>query len=230
MKTRYLPTAVAALILLSGHAVAQELETEQEKLGYIIGMDIGNSLRREGTEIDLDALIDALRTVYAGETPKLTTQQAQEIRESFIAKRRAAAEAEAKELADTNKAAGDAFLAGNLQKEGVQVTDTGLQYKVIRMGDGPRPAATDEVEVHYRGTLLDGTEFDSSYARNESAKFRLDRVIAGWTEGVQLMPVGSKFEFYIKPELAYGPGGGGPIPPNATLRFEVELLGIGDAE
>jgi FKBP-type peptidyl-prolyl cis-trans isomerase FkpA/FKBP-type peptidyl-prolyl cis-trans isomerase FklB len=232
MISKLLPATLtlAALFLLPGSAIAQELETEREQLGYIIGMDIGQSLRNEGTEIDLDALIDALRTVYDGGTPKLTTQQAQEIRESFIAKRRAAAEAEAKVLADANQKAGEAFLAENSGREGVQVTESGLQYKVVRMGDGPRPAATDEVEVHYRGTLLDGTEFDSSYARNESAKFRLDRVIAGWTEGVQLMSVGSKFEFYIKPELAYGPGGGGPIPPNSTLKFEVELLGIGGAE
>jgi FKBP-type peptidyl-prolyl cis-trans isomerase len=211
-------------------AMAEELQTEEQKLGYIIGMDIGNSLRSEGTQVDMDALVDALRTVYAGETAKLTAEEAQAIREAFIAKRRAAAEAEASALASKNKAAGDAFLAENAGKEGVQVTDSGLQYKVIRMGEGQKPGASDVVEVHYRGTLLDGTEFDSSYSRNESVTFELNRVIAGWTEGVQLMPVGSKFMFYVKPELAYGAGGGGPIPPNSTLVFEVELLGIEEAE
>lgn len=230
MNSKVFPGAVAALIFFAGTACAQDMETEQEKLGYIIGMDIGSSLRNEGTEIDIDALIDALRTTYEGGTPKLTTEQAQAIREGFIAQRRAAAEAEAKQLADANQAAGAAYLAENLGKEGVQVTESGLQYKVIRMGDGAKPVPSDEVEVHYRGTLLDGTEFDSSYARNETTKFRLDRVIAGWTEGLQLMSVGSKFEFYIKPDLAYGPGGGGPIPPNSTLKFEVELLGISGAE
>jgi FKBP-type peptidyl-prolyl cis-trans isomerase FkpA/FKBP-type peptidyl-prolyl cis-trans isomerase FklB len=221
---------IIAAFLLAGSAIAQELETEMQELGYIIGMDIGNSLRSEGTEIDLDALIDALRTTYEGGVPRLTTEQAQAIRESFIAKRRAAAEAEANAMSEINRTQGEAFLAENIGKEGVQVTGSGLQYKVITMGAGTRPAATDNVEVHYRGTLLDGTEFDSSYSRDQPMSFQLDRVIAGWTEGLQLMPVGSKFEFYVKPELAYGPGGGGPIPPNSTLIFEVELLSIQSAE
>ena len=222
--------AMIAALLLSAGVMAAELETEQQKLGYIIGMDIGKSLRNEGTEIELDALIDALRTTYEGGIPKLTPEQAQSIREIFIAKRRAAAELEASALSDDNGTQGAAFLAGNLGKEGVQVTTSGLQYKVLTMGNGAQPEATDKVEVHYRGTLLDGTEFDSSYKRNQPISFALDRVIAGWTEGVQLMPVGSKFMFYIKPELAYGPGGGGSIPPNSTLIFEVELLGIEGAE
>lgn len=222
--------AVAAVALMGANAMAEELTTEEQKLGYIIGMDIGSSLRNEGTTIDLEALIDALRTTYKGEDPKLTTEQAQAIRENFIARRRAEAEAEANAIGSANAAEGEAFLAENRTKAGVQVTDSGLQYKVITMGTGAKPAASDTVEVHYRGTLLDGTEFDSSYSRNQTMSFQLDRVIAGWTEGVQLMPVGSKFEFYIKPELAYGPGGGGPIPPNSTLVFEVELLSIGGAE
>jgi FKBP-type peptidyl-prolyl cis-trans isomerase FkpA/FKBP-type peptidyl-prolyl cis-trans isomerase FklB len=227
-KTR-LGTAAAAAIM-SCSVAASDLETPEQELGYIIGMDIGNSLRQQGTDIDLEALIDALRTTYEGGVPKLTTEQAQSIRESFIAERQAEAQAEADALSEVNKTKGEAFLAENLTKEGVQVTESGLQYKVITMGDGAKPAATDNVEVHYRGTLLDGTEFDSSYSRNQPMSFQLNRVIAGWTEGVQLMPVGSKFEFYIKPELAYGPGGGGPIPPNSTLVFEVELLSIEDAE
>lgn len=106
------------------------------------------------------------------------------------------------------------------------VTDSGLQYQVIQMGDGAKPAATDRVTVHYRGTLLNGEEFDSSYSRNQPATFQLNQVIPGWTEGVQLMPVGSKFKFFVPPDLGYGPAGGGPIGPNATLVFEVELLGI----
>lgn len=222
--------AIIALALVAGKALAQDLQTDEQKLGYIIGMDIGNSLRNEGTEIDLDALIEALRTTYEGGTLKMTLEEAQAVREDFIARRQAAAEAEASAISEKNRAEGEAFLAENLGKEGVQVTESGLQYKVIRQGDGARPTADDVVEVHYRGTLLDGTEFDSSYARDESISFELDRVIAGWTEGVQLMPVGSKYMFYIKPELAYGTGGGGPIPPNSTLVFEVELLDIEDEE
>jgi FKBP-type peptidyl-prolyl cis-trans isomerase len=125
-----------------------------------------------------------------------------------------------------NAAEGDAFLLENRSKEGVTVTDSGLQYKVMVAGDGPRPAATDRVRVHYRGTLLDGQEFDSSYSRGEPITFALDQVIPGWTEGVQLMQVGSKYQFFIPANLAYGPNGPPSIGPNATLIFEVELLGI----
>jgi FKBP-type peptidyl-prolyl cis-trans isomerase FkpA/FKBP-type peptidyl-prolyl cis-trans isomerase FklB len=156
----------------------------------------------------------------------MTPEQAASIREEFIAERRAEAEAERSSQAATNAAAGDKFLLENRNVEGVKVTDSGLQYKVIEMGEGAKPAATDTVTVHYRGTLLSGEEFDSSYSRNQPMTFQLDQVIPGWTEGVQLMPVGSKFMFYIPPNLAYGPNGSGPIGPNATLVFEVELLGI----
>ena len=227
--TLVIGTIIAALFL-SGGAMASELETEQQKLGYIIGMDIGKSLRNEGTEVDLDALLDALRTTYEGGVPKLTVEQAQSIRESFIAGRRAVADLEARALTEANGVQGEAFLAENLGAEGVQLTASGLQYKVLSMGDGPHPAATDLVEVHYEGTLLDGTVFDSSYTKGQPISFALDRVIAGWTEGVQLMPVGSTFMFYLKPELAYGTGGGGPIPPNSTLIFKIELLGIEDGK
>jgi FKBP-type peptidyl-prolyl cis-trans isomerase len=156
----------------------------------------------------------------------MTPEEAATVREEFISKRRAEAEAERQTQGAANAAEGDKFLLENRVKEGVQVTESGLQYKVIQMGDGAKPAATDRVTVHYRGTLLNGEEFDSSYSRNQPMTFQLDQVIPGWTEGVQLMPVGSKFMFYVPPDLAYGPNGGGPIGPNATLIFEVELLGI----
>jgi FKBP-type peptidyl-prolyl cis-trans isomerase len=202
------------------------LNTEAQKLGYIIGMDIGASLKQQGSDIDIDALFDAIRTTYEGGEPAMTPEQAATIREEFIAKRRGEAEAEMAAASGKNAAEGDKFLLENRVKEGVVVTDSGLQYKVIDMGDGPKPAATDKVRVHYRGTLLNGEEFDSSYARGEPISFELDKVIPGWTEGVQLMPVGSKFMFYIPPGLAYGAAGGGPIGPNSTLVFQVELLGI----
>ncbi len=213
-------------VLLSGNALATELETEAQKLGYIIGMDIGESLKQQQNELDIEALIDAIRTTYSGGELAMTPEEAATIREQFIAKRRAEAESERQNMASINAAEGDKFLLENSQKEGVQVTNSGLQYKVAVMGDGAKPVATDKVTVHYRGTLLNGEEFDSSYSRNQPASFQLDQVIPGWTEGVQLMPVGSKFMFYIPPTLAYGPNGGGPIGPNATLIFEVELLGI----
>jgi len=217
---------LAAIPLVSTSVLAAKPETEAQKLGYIIGMDIGASLKQQGSDLDLEALFDAIRTTYTGGTPELTPEEAASIREAFIAQRRAAAETERQGLASKNAAEGEKFLAENRSKEGVQVTQSGLQYQVVEMGTGPRPVATDKVKVHYRGTLLNGEEFDSSYSRGEPISFALDKVIAGWTEGVQLMPVGSKFMFFIPPDLAYGPAGGGPIGPNATLIFQVELLGI----
>ncbi|GMR15582.1 MAG: FKBP-type peptidyl-prolyl cis-trans isomerase [Gammaproteobacteria bacterium] len=209
---------------------AIELNTDEQKLGYIIGMDIGKSLREQGTEVDLEALADAIRATYLGEELAMTAEEAATVRQAYVDKRRAAQQAELAASGSVNLAEGQKFLAENKLKEGVETTASGLQYRVLKMGDGARPVATDTVKVNYRGTLLDGTEFDSSYARNEPISFTLNRVIPGWTEGVQLMPTGSKFLFYIAPELAYGDGGGGPIPPNSTLMFEVELLEIEDGQ
>ena len=217
---------VAVLPLASMTALAEKPQTEAQKLGYIIGMDIGASLKQQGSTIDLDSMFDAIRATYNGETPELSPEEAATIRETFIAQRRAAAESDRQKQAAANAAEGDAFLLENRNKEGVMVTESGLQYKVLEMGDGPKPSATDTVTVHYQGTLLNGEEFDSSYARGEPISFELNQVIPGWTEGVQLMPVGSKFIFYIPADLAYGAAGGGPIGPNATLVFQVELLGI----
>ena len=217
---------VLAAITFSINTWATELNTDEQKLGYIIGMDIGKSLREKGTAVDLDALIDAISATYKGEDLAMTAEEAAAIRQEYVQKMQAAQQAESTAAGASNLAEGQKFLAENKGKEGVQTTASGLQYKVLTMGDGAKPAATDTVKVHYSGKLLDGTEFDSSYARNEPISFALNRVIPGWTEGVQLMPIGSKFVFYIAPELGYGEGGGGPIPPNSTLVFEVELLDI----
>ncbi len=214
------------LLMMPGAMMAADLETQEGKLGYIIGMDIGNSLRQQGADIDLEALFEAIETIYKGEEPAISAEEAARVREAYITERRAAVEAQRQELAEVNAAAGSAFLAENQAREGVMVTESGLQYEVLAEGDGPKPAATDRVRVHYRGTLLDGSEFDSSYSRGEPATFVLNQVIPGWTEGLQLMPVGSKYKFYIPSDLAYGPNGGRSIEPNSTLIFEVELLGI----
>jgi FKBP-type peptidyl-prolyl cis-trans isomerase len=226
MKQFFISGAVIAAVFLSANVLATELETDEQKLGYIIGMDIGTSLKQQGTDLDLDTLIEAVRATYNNETLAMTPEEAASIRETFISKKRAEAEQQRESMASINAAEGDKFLLENGVKEGVQVTDSGLQYTVVVMGDGAQPAASDKVTVHYRGTLLNGEEFDSSYSRNQPTSFNLDQVIPGWTEGVALMPVGSKFMFYIPPDLAYGPNGGGPIGPNATLIFEVELLSI----
>ena len=221
---------VLAVLFFTMNTWATELDTEEKKLGYIIGMDIGKSLSEQGTDVDLDSLIAAIKATYNGEELAMTPEEAAEVRKEYVEKRQAEQQATTAAVGETNLVAGKTFLAENATKEGVMTTESGLQYKVETMGTGAKPVATDTVKVHYRGTLLDGTEFDSSYARNEPISFGLNRVIAGWTEGVQLMPVGSKFMFYIAPDLAYGEGGGGPIPPNSTLIFEVELLDIETAE
>ena len=217
---------VLAAITFSINTWATELNTDEQKLGYIIGMDIGKSLREQGTNVDLDALIDAISATYKGEDLAMTAEEAAAIRQEYVQKMQAAQQADTAAAGASNLAEGQKFLAENKGKEGVQTTDSGLQYKVLTMGDGAKPVATDTVKVHYSGKLLDGTEFDSSYARNEPISFALNRVIPGWTEGVQLMPIGSKFVFYIAPELGFGVVIFIPISPNSTLVFEVELLDI----
>ncbi|MBT8039394.1 MAG: FKBP-type peptidyl-prolyl cis-trans isomerase [Xanthomonadales bacterium] len=217
---------LAAALIFAGPALAADLETEAQKLGYVFGMEIGNQLKQGGAEIDIDSLTEALRAAYTGGELSLTMEEAAAIRNEYVAARRAEAEAAQAGVAAKNAADGDKFLLENAQREGVSVTDSGLQYEVLSQGEGPKPAATDTVTVHYRGTLLDGTEFDSSYSRNQEATFGLNQVIPGWTEGLQLMPVGSKYKFFIPSSLAYGPNGPPSIGPNATLIFEVELLGI----
>ena len=226
MRLFFIIGALFTVVLASGTVLAAELETEAQKLGYIIGMDIGASLKEQGTDLDLDSLVDAIRATYNNEELAMTPEEAASVRETFIAAKRAEADQQRASMGSINATEGDKFMLDNRVKEGVQVTDSGLQYQVVVMGDGAKPASSDKVTVHYRGTLLNGEEFDSSYSRNQPTSFQLDQVIPGWTEGLQLMPVGSKFMSFIPPNLAYGPNGGGPIGPNATLTFEVELLSI----
>ncbi len=217
---------VVAAITLSINGWATELNTDEQKLGYIIGMDIGKSLRDQDTAVDIDSLLEAISATYKGEPLAMTADEAEVIRQAYIQKRQADQHAQADAAGAANLAAGQKFLTENKAKDGVRTTESGLQYKIVTQGDGAMPVATDTVKVHYRGTLLDGTEFDSSYSRNEPISFGLNRVIAGWSEGLQLMNIGSKYMFYVAPGLAYGVEGGGPIPPNSTLIFEVELLDI----
>ncbi len=226
MRLAFITGALFTIVLASGALAAAELETEAQKLGYIIGMDIGASLKEQGSDLDLDSLVAAIRATYNNEPLDMTPEEAASVRETFIAAKRAEAEQQRESMASINATEGDKFMLANRLKEGVKVTDSGLQYQVVVMGDGAKPAASDKVTVHYRGTLLNGEEFDSSYSRNQPTSFQLNQVIPGWTEGLQLMPVGSKFMFFIPPNLGYGPNGGGPIGPNATLTFEVELLSI----
>jgi FKBP-type peptidyl-prolyl cis-trans isomerase len=192
----------------------------------MIGMDIARSLEPIKDEIDVDALSAALKASLAGKPTKLTQAEADKLRAEFGMKMQAKMQKKAAEAGEKNLREGAAFLAANKAKPGVRETASGLQYQVIRQGSGPIPKETDKVRVHYVGTLLDGTKFDSSYDRGEPAEFALNQVIPGWSEAVQLMPVNSKYKIWIPSKIGYGPNGQPPIGPNSTLVFEVELMGI----
>jgi len=212
-------------------AEEQKLKTTAEELSYALGMDVGRSLKRFGAEVDFDIFIEAVKTTLKGDETLLTRQQASKVTKDFVLEKRKKQAAERKAAGEKNLMEGEAFLAENKTKEGVMTTDSGLQYQVLKKGDGEKPIATDKVTVHYRGTLLDGTEFDSSYERGKPATFRVNGVIAGWTEALQLMPVGSKYKLFIPSKLGYGErGAGSKIGPNSTLIFEVELLEIAPAK
>lgn len=200
------------------------LPTARQQAGYAIGMQIGGSLQEVKDEVDFDAIVKAMRTTMDGGEPLMTEDQARQAFEAFGRRMQ-------ERMASGNREAGEAFLATNAKAEGVQVTDSGLQYKVLEQGDGPKPGPDSRVSVHYRGTLVDGTVFDSSYERGQPAVFNLSSVVPGWQEGLQLMPVGSKYMLWLPSELGYGDMGtpGGPIPPGSALVFEVELLEIVDA-
>lgn len=203
------------------------LETERAQVSYMIGLDIGRSMKVIKDDLDLDIMRQAMEDAFEERDAKLTDEQVQQIQAAFTAKIQARQQAEAEAAAAKAKEEGESFLAANKDKDGVQVTESGLQYRIERAGAGAKPAADDVVRVHYKGTLLDGTVFDSSYDRGQPAEFGLNQVIPGWSEGVQLMDVGSKYTFWIPSELAYGEAGGaGVIPPNSMLTFEVELLEI----
>ena len=197
-----------------------ELTTDEERFSYGLGMMIAERVLSQFGEVDYDIMLAGIKAQHQSAETLLTIEEAQMALETYAQKQFA-------EQAEGNRKRGEDFLAQNKTAEGVQVTESGLQYNVISEGDGARPLATDRVKVHYRGTLIDGTEFDSSYSRGEPASFALNQVIAGWTEGVQLMNVGSKYRFVIPYSLAYGErGAGGSIGPFETLIFEVELLEI----
>ena len=211
-----------------------ELTSLEQRFSYVFGMNIAEQMKQmqsQDVNVDIDAFEQGLRDIYQDKAPKLTEEEVQLTIENFQKEQQekqmamqAERQAEMEAAGATNKAEGEAFLVANAEKEGVVALPSGLQYKILTAGTGPKPSETDTVTVHYRGRLLDGTEFDSSYSRNQPASFPLNQVIPGWTEGVQLMSEGAKWEFYIPAELAYGPGGSGKIGPNSTLIFEVELI------
>ncbi len=231
MRLRWV-AAVAALFLAGGVGAgdAPKLTDQKDKVSYSIGMDIGNNLKRQSIEIDPDLLLRGVKDAMSGGETLLTGEEA---RETLIALQKdlmAKEQERRNQVAEKNKKEGEAFLAENKGKEGVVTLPSGLQYKVVKPGDGPSPKETDNVETNYRGSLIDGTEFDSSYKRGQTVVFPVKGVIRGWTEALQLMKVGGKWQLYVPPELAYGERGAGPIGPNATLIFDVELLSIKENE
>ena len=199
---------------------------DKNKVSTMVGMDIGRGLTQIKDDIDIKVVEQALEATLKGDKTSLSAEEALAVRQAFMQQMQTKRVAEQKVAADKNKTEGVEFLAKNKSKAGVKTTASGLQYMVEKEGSGPKPKATDTVKVNYLGTKIDGTKFDSSYDRGQPATFPLNGVIKGWTEGMQLMPVGSKYKFFIPADLAYGENAPGPIGPNATLVFEVELLDI----
>ena len=236
MKTTWNTLLIMGLIASSASAAEPKtvLKDQKDKVSYSIGLQIGGTIKAQGLDVNPDLLALAIKDTLAGGKTLLTEQEAgevmQKLQTEMMAKGAAKAAAEtakAAESAPKNRKDGTAFLAANAKKEGVKTLPSGLQYKILKAGTGKIPKATDTVTTHYRGTFLDGKEFDSSYKRNEPASFPVSGVIAGWTEALKLMPVGSKWQLFIPSELAYGDQGQRGIPPASTLLFDIELLSIG---
>lgn len=220
-------TQTAAPAAPTPQNTAGKPESLEDRASYSIGLNLGRSLKSNEINANADLIIKGLRDGLAGNA-MLTDAEMQATMQEFQQQIQGQQEAKQKALGEKNKTEGEAFLAKNKARAGVKTTASGLQYEVVSEGTGPQPKATDTVTVNYRGTLMDGTEFDSSYERGQPATFVLNQVIPGWTEGVQLMKVGSKYKFYIPAALGYGErGAGGVIGPNAPLVFEVELISIG---
>jgi FKBP-type peptidyl-prolyl cis-trans isomerase FklB len=227
MKFRWL--IVAAALLMAVHVSAEEapkLASQKDKISYSIGMDIGNNLKRQSLDVDADMLARGVKDAMSGGETLLSDEEARETLAALQQELREKALERRKQDAEKNKMEGEAFLAENMKKEGVISLPSGLQYKVLQSGSGASPKITDTVETNYRGTFIDGNEFDSSYKRGQTAVFPVNGVIAGWTEALQRMKVGDKWQIFVPPALAYGERGAGPIGPNTTLIFDVELVSI----
>jgi FKBP-type peptidyl-prolyl cis-trans isomerase FklB len=223
MKSSLITAATVLLVLpVFAQDKSVQLKDQKDKVSYSIGLNVGFNLAKQKVPVNSDTLVAGIKDALAGK-PQMTETQ---VRETMAAFEKEMMEQQ-KVAGEKNAADGAKFLEDNKKKDGVKTTESGLQYKVLKEGNGPQPKSTDTVTVNYRGTLTDGTEFDSSYKRGEAATFPLGGVIKGWTEGLQLMKKGAKYQFVIPPNLAYGersPGAG--IPPNSTLVFEVELVDV----
>jgi FKBP-type peptidyl-prolyl cis-trans isomerase FklB len=222
------PTTKKATTAKSGAQTPLALKTEKDKFSYALGMNLGTSLHKQSVPIDPVILERGLKDALAGKT-QMTEEEAKAAIMAVQTEMRKKMEESRQAAGGVNKKEGDAFLVANKTKEGVVTLPSGLEYKILKEGTGPKPTATDSVVCNYRGTLIDGKEFDSSYKRGQPATFPVNGVIKGWTEALQLMPVGSKWQLFVPADLAYGDrGAGADIGPGATLIFEVELMSIQD--
>jgi FKBP-type peptidyl-prolyl cis-trans isomerase len=223
------PEQAADTTVVADPAVA--LDTTEKRLSYGIAYGLGQRLKQDGVPLDTAAFSAGIEDAFEGNEALLSEEEIGTEMQAYQENQAQEQEAAMGQVAAENASEGAAFLAENAKAEGVVVLESGLQYKVLTAGEGPKPTAEDTVEVHYRGTLIDGTEFDSSYTRGSTVSFGVTQVISGWTEALQLMPSGSKWQLYIPSDLAYGAGGaGGVIGPNATLLFDVELIQIAPTE
>ncbi|HET8848905.1 MAG TPA: FKBP-type peptidyl-prolyl cis-trans isomerase [Marinobacter sp.] len=225
--------AVAMTGLVAGCSTSQEpqnppLETTSEKVSYGMGLVLGERMTNDLPDLKMEQFLQGIQHGHEGDeaTKRLTREEIQQALMAYQQEMQEEQMKQMEELAKKNKQAGEAFLAENGQREGVETTESGLQYEVIEKGSGEKPSATDQVQVHYTGELISGEVFDSSRERGEPVTFTLNQVIPGWTEGLQLMSEGARYKLYIPSELAYGPGGNQAIGPNETLVFDVELLAI----
>ena len=226
---KYVAPAVLAICLFFTTSIAAErpeIRDQKGKESYSMGYQFGRSLKSQGLSLDLDVYTSGIRDALGEAKPQLSQEEMQKAIVEVQNRVAAGRQKEFKEAAEKNLAEGKTFMEANAKKEGVKTLPSGLQYKVLAEGKGGMPKLTDEVTVNYRGALVDGTEFDSSYSRGNPLTFRVDKVIRGWSEALPLMKEGSKWQLFIPPGLAYGERGSGRIPPNSTLIFDVELISI----
>ena len=224
MRSRFALTLL--LIFATGSVFAQDVESEKGKLSYAVGWDIGADIARRGTEFDVDSLIAAIRDVVADKEPRVSAEEMRALLTALQEKVRAEQVEAFKKLSEENQAASDKFLAANKNKTGIVTLPSGVQYRIIEEGDGARPGLDSKVSVHYRGSKLDGHEFDSSFARGTPEEFTVNSVLKGWQEVLPLMKVGSTWQIFVPPELAFGARGNPPVGPNEALMFDLKLVEI----
>jgi FKBP-type peptidyl-prolyl cis-trans isomerase FklB len=226
---KHFVVAIVSIGLLFGVCSAAdklELKSQKDKESYSLGYQFGQNMKAQGVDLNLKVYTTGIQDALRGANPTLSEEEIQKTISDLQKRMATAQQKELKGMADKNIADAKAFMEENKKKEGVKTLPSGLQYKILAEGSGKTPKAADEVTVNYKGTLIDGREFDNSYKRGSPASFRLDKVIKGWTEALQLMKEGSKWQLFIPPELGYGERGAGPVPPNSVLIFEVELISV----